>query len=380
MLDYILLCVLIATASVNCQLDADQVYQLLSNRIHVENTLMRNQLKTLEEKIDSKESHLNTKIDSLSSRIGLLERNQGRTLPNQDTNREDTDDGEDQTNELDNIRSEITIMRQAFNSEKTFARKVESFVRNKTDFLTERHRAFNDRLGRAEEEIQRIDETAGIKYTDSFDRMLEQINETQDKIEGKLETLSQKQNLLDQDLKSQKEELETDQDDLNSKIKQILIEQKSQNTTIEDNRLSLNQIVNTVDQRKIAFYAYLSATQEFDVGSKIVFDRVFLQEGDGYSSNTGVFTCPVSGVYMFSVVLANDNSNKRDLVAVFKINSQIKTNILSQRYHQYQRDQSSIFVIYRLNKGSTVWVEIYFKSATVQKNRSTFAGALLYTY
>ena len=341
---------------------------------------MNNQLKTLEEKIDSKESHLNTKIDSLSSRIGILERNQGKTLPNQDTNREDTDDGEDQTNELDNIRSEITIMRQAFNSEKTFARKVESFVRNKTDFLTERHRAFNDRLGRAEEEIQRIDETAGIKYTDSFDRMLEQINETQDKIEGKLETLSQKQNFLDQDLKSQKEELETNQDDLNSKIKQILIEQKSQNTTIEDNRLSLNQIVDTVDQRKIAFYAYLSATQEFDVGSKIVFDSVFLQEGNGYSSNTGVFTCPVSGVYIFSVGLANDNANdKRDLLAVFKINSQIKTNILSQRYHQYQRDQSSIFVIYRLNKGSTVWVEIYFKSATVQRYRSTFAGALLYT-
>jgi hypothetical protein len=52
---------------------------------------------------------------------------------------------------------------------------------------------------------------------------------------------------------------------------------------------------------QIAFTAYLSQTNEHTVvGKPIIFDKVLLNDGSGYNNNTGVFTAPLTGTYLFS--------------------------------------------------------------------------------
>lgn len=47
------------------------------------------------------------------------------------------------------------------------------------------------------------------------------------------------------------------------------------------------------------FHATLSVPTSYTPGSVIIFDRAWYNSGE-YSTNTGVFICPVNGVYVFS--------------------------------------------------------------------------------
>ena len=52
---------------------------------------------------------------------------------------------------------------------------------------------------------------------------------------------------------------------------------------------------------KAAFSAYLNESVfHLSSGDIVKYDKVLLNEGDHYNSFTGVFTCPVDGMYMFS--------------------------------------------------------------------------------
>ena len=39
------------------------------------------------------------------------------------------------------------------------------------------------------------------------------------------------------------------------------------------------------------------------MGGKTVFNKVLINEPTAYDQSTGVFTCPVEGIYMFSFVV-----------------------------------------------------------------------------
>ncbi|XP_062576236.1 uncharacterized protein LOC134238128 [Saccostrea cucullata] len=52
-------------------------------------------------------------------------------------------------------------------------------------------------------------------------------------------------------------------------------------------------------QEEIAFSAGLTHHETSSESSKVVFDRVFLNHGLSFNANTGVFTAPVAGIYVF---------------------------------------------------------------------------------
>ena len=52
----------------------------------------------------------------------------------------------------------------------------------------------------------------------------------------------------------------------------------------------------------MAFSAYVDATTSLSISQKTVFDKILINEHQAYDQSTGVFTCPLSGVYMFSFV------------------------------------------------------------------------------
>lgn len=48
--------------------------------------------------------------------------------------------------------------------------------------------------------------------------------------------------------------------------------------------------------QKVTFSAGLSHSLELTEAEPVVYDRIFVNEGNGYSSRTGIFTCPQVGV------------------------------------------------------------------------------------
>ncbi|XP_061178742.1 uncharacterized protein LOC133187402 [Saccostrea echinata] len=52
-------------------------------------------------------------------------------------------------------------------------------------------------------------------------------------------------------------------------------------------------------QQEIAFSVGLTHNEASTNGPKVVFDRVFVNFGQGFNVNTGVFTAPISGIYAF---------------------------------------------------------------------------------
>ena len=53
--------------------------------------------------------------------------------------------------------------------------------------------------------------------------------------------------------------------------------------------------------KQVAFHARLTSSPKASAGSIIRFDTLFLNIGHGFDSNTGIFTAPYSGTYMFLI-------------------------------------------------------------------------------
>ncbi|CAF1441422.1 unnamed protein product, partial [Didymodactylos carnosus] len=55
----------------------------------------------------------------------------------------------------------------------------------------------------------------------------------------------------------------------------------------------------------VAFIAYLQEMLSIDSNKSaaIIFEKIHFNEGNGYNTNTGVFTAPYSGIYKFSITI-----------------------------------------------------------------------------
>ena len=56
----------------------------------------------------------------------------------------------------------------------------------------------------------------------------------------------------------------------------------------------------------VAFSAYLDKiVSHLGIDHLIPFDKILLNEGNAFNSHTGMFVCPLSGVYLFSFTIAS---------------------------------------------------------------------------
>ncbi|CAC5369657.1 COL8A [Mytilus coruscus] len=105
----------------------------------------------------------------------------------------------------------------------------------------------------------------------------------------------------------------------------------------------------------IAFHAYISKDAD-----RLVFDVTKANQGNGYNSNTGVFTCPKTGMYVFVWVI-------RMVTAEHSTELMINNSVFGSTFLRAKKgDDGSVSgtAIAHVSKGDTVYV----------RNHSAYAG------
>ena len=123
-------------------------------------------------------------------------------------------------------------------------------------------------------------------------------------------------------------------------------------------------------QNTVAFSAYSRQSKTLSSYSTLVFEKVALNEGQGYSAGTGVFTCPVSGLYVFTWTL--QTTENKSLNAYITRNGGSSNRFLNIRAETSEYAAESNTEVMHLNKGDTVYIQGagYFKGIAV----SSFNG------
>ena len=95
-----------------------------------------------------------------------------------------------------------------------------------------------------------------------------------------------------------------DVDIRNSKIfDDVAHQQRTLDSRVANTELVCTELNKTLNDRKIAFSAYVKEDQATKAGDIIHFGGVVFQTGGGYNNSTGTFICPKTGVYVFYVTL-----------------------------------------------------------------------------
>ncbi|XP_033755987.1 complement C1q tumor necrosis factor-related protein 2-like isoform X2 [Pecten maximus] len=132
---------------------------------------------------------------------------------------------------------------------------------------------------------------------------------------------------------------------------------------------------------RVAFYATVTQTIDVRMGMTLTFPNVLTNEGNRYDSNTGIFTCGVSGIYVFSWstgVGKNDFVNTEIVKNDQMVNMQITTGMST---HEMSTSHTAIL---SLQDNDRVQVVVYrinpHGSSFILGDASSFSGFLLFSY
>ncbi|KAH3835170.1 hypothetical protein DPMN_108517 [Dreissena polymorpha] len=133
---------------------------------------------------------------------------------------------------------------------------------------------------------------------------------------------------------------------------------------------------------QVAFSAYLShPIDPLPSGQVIKCDQTLLNDGAGYNRFTGIFTAPVSGVYLLSFSI---NSYRETHVKLL-VDGANTADVVSDPYQTMTEFEimTSNTILVKLSSGQSVWMEEYHNgngmvTAFDEYRLVTFAGVLLY--
>lgn len=111
-------------------------------------------------------------------------------------------------------------------------------------------------------------------------------------------------------------------------------------------------------ENPVAFFAVVSPTKLEHVGAlqNVVFDKAVTNVGNAYNPHHGVFTAPVTGLYLFSVTILADQD--QDVYARFTKNGTIVSHIYAHgTSNAGDWAQGSQTIILELQKGEDISVQ-----------------------
>ncbi|KAF4089554.1 hypothetical protein AMELA_G00067370 [Ameiurus melas] len=163
-----------------------------------------------------------------------------------------------------------------------------------------------------------------------------------------------------QDFKNLEERLTTTEDivqrqsnlvsELTSKLEELSNENRVLKTIVKT-------LLNESEARKVAFSASLLASgsgsdgPHYPVTASLIYKKVFTNVGNGYDSNTGIFTAPVTGVYYIRFY-AHCQTGYRMAVSLYK-NGNVQCSVFSDR--PITNGNASNGIVLTLEKGDQLY-------------------------
>ncbi|XP_048743993.2 uncharacterized protein LOC125657463 [Ostrea edulis] len=208
-----------------------------------------------------------------------------------------------------------------------------------------------------------IPKVIGDKYDQLSTRLsnfMETVNGSQNTI---ITSLFDEVNKTIVDLKAEVKESQFDQMKLSSTVSALEVFRMN---------MSMNQCGIT---RKVAFTVGVSSTDSSWNSGTLVFPRVVYNIGGGYDPNTGVFTAPVDGHFVFFVNVQSYSSQHIYTYLVLNGTPKVTTTAYSPSY-----SSGPNMAVLSLQKGDRVWVKRYAGKGYYTESDApitTFSGFLI---
>ncbi|XP_046562914.1 complement C1q tumor necrosis factor-related protein 5-like [Haliotis rubra] len=141
--------------------------------------------------------------------------------------------------------------------------------------------------------------------------------------------------------------------------------------------LALN-LVPRASHGAVAFHANAQdKTVPLYTGRPIPFDHTLVNAGSAYNTQTGKFTAPVAGLYLFWTQIESTKPGVAITMFIFQSGKPISAGYMETN-SDLADDTGSAMVATHLTKGEEVWVEIEKDFAMTVFPSSYFGGVLLY--
>ncbi|XP_028261662.1 complement C1q tumor necrosis factor-related protein 3-like [Parambassis ranga] len=214
------------------------------------------------------------------------------------------------------------------------------------------------------------------QWMSAKDTLIKSLEEKVNKVEKCQEDLAG----LDSRLKATEDKL-TRQKAETDKLKE---ENEGLKTRLDAVEKELNRLGQSVGRAapQIAFSASLANTGEIYRGpctdKALIFKRVFSNAGNGYDSNTGIFTAPVNGLYHFT--FSTYGYNTHTVGAILKKNNVHQISTYDSPSSD-SSDFSSNAAVLQLAAGDRVHLELWDNGRVYDNlnGHTTFSGFLLFT-
>ena len=231
-------------------------------------------------------------------------------------------------------------------------------------------------FGNLETEIQ------GMKnYIQKMEKLVKEQTikiQTQD---DRIEKQSNEIELLKQEIVDSKEKVKT-QDNTPKKIQNHLDLHDGAHKIVASAK-KRRYLLSDAGDTQFGFSAYLDHNiNGIGINQTIIFNTNLFNDGGAYNNASGIYTCPVNGVYLF--FFAVGSGSKHQIVAKLVTNGVNQVDaIADSEYHDDHEGHASNMVILRLAAGTHVWVENYrwtthFVEGGKTDRFTTFSGVLLY--
>ncbi|KAK7089095.1 hypothetical protein V1264_024360 [Littorina saxatilis] len=171
-------------------------------------------------------------------------------------------------------------------------------------------------------------------------------------------------------------------DDLKNVVQQQSAVIQQQSALIQTLQIKMTGVENEIAtlQQRVAFTAHFNEGGPINIGTTapIPFSHVTINVGNGYNPNSGVFTAPVSGVYLFLLHVKGDYTRKI-IVEVEIVKSSTVLFLTGVHNELNTHAQTSASVAAHVNAGERVFVRHHSGPTTLDKWYDTaFSGFLLY--
>ncbi|KAL4222617.1 hypothetical protein ACF0H5_018658 [Mactra antiquata] len=186
--------------------------------------------------------------------------------------------------ERERFRSDIAVFENQIKAEKERAELDRANIDNKLKEIKQERETFKSDIAVYENQIKAEKERAELDRA-NIDNKLKELKQEREALKSDIA-------VYENQIKAEKEQAGLDKTKMESELKE-LIGERFQN--------EMNSMRESLLTPNVLFKARYVKDVSPSKGDTIVFTDIMMNNGDGYDSNTGVFTAPVNGTYLFTI-------------------------------------------------------------------------------